>query len=190
MGKTSESIIKLDSSFEELNDALIESGGEITPEIQGMFDHLDLAQERAADNMQQLIAWNKSEDAFLDAEIKRLQARKKAKKNAVERLKNWLLQVMLSRQITKIKTTFCTVSVCAGRDSVGCDEDFVTGRYIDAVREAVEDILPEYVTVELKVDKTAAMDCIQNGRPVPTHMEGQVELPDIYITRKPYLLIK
>lgn len=190
MGKTSESIIKLDGAFEDLNDALIESGGEITPEIQSMLDNLELTQEQVADNMQQLIAWNKKEDEYLDAEIKRLQARKKSKKNAVERMKAWLLDVMMARQITKLKTTFCTVSVCAGRDSVGCDEDFIRYRYIEAVEDAVAGILPEYVTVDLKVSKDIAMNAINLGHPIPTHDENGVDLPDVYIVRKPYLTIR
>lgn len=190
MGKTSESIIRLNDQIADLNEALIENGGEVTPEIEEALKTLDLSKAEVAENIQQLVAWNKAEDEYLDAEIKRLQARKKAKKNAVEGLKNWLLQVMMASQTEKLKTTFCTVSVCRGRDSVGGDEEFIKSRYIDAVEEAARDIIPDYLDIDLKLNKTTAMQMLQQGAPIPTHMEGQVELPDIYITRKPYLLIK
>ena len=110
MGKTNESIIRLDEQFAELNDALIENGGEVTPEIEEQMNALELSQVQVAENVRQVISWGKKEDEFLDAEIKRLQGIKKARKNTVEYFKRRLLEVMIANGVGKIKTDFCSVS--------------------------------------------------------------------------------
>ena len=189
MGKTHESIIRLNDEVEAINDMLIENGGEITPEIEERQNALQLTQEEAADNVRQLIAWNKKQDEYIDEEIKRLQARKKARKNSVEYFKRRLRETMIAGGITKIKTAFCTVTLCEGRESAGCDEDSVTGRY-EETADSLRSLLPSYIKVQLSVDKTEAMKYLKAGMPVPTHMEGGLEMPDIYITKSPYLLVK
>ena len=190
MGKTNESIIRLDEQFAELNDALIENGGEVTPEIEAQMNALELSQVQVAENVRQVIAWGKKEDEFLDAEIKRLQGIKKARKNTVEYFKRRLLEVMIANGVGKIKTDFCSVSVNEGKESVGCDEAFITGRYANTVEEALGGILPSYIKVELSVDKTEALRLLKEGAPIPTHQEGDVELPDLYIKKSPFLTIR
>lgn len=189
MGKTNESIIRLNDQFAELNEALNENGGEITPEIEEQMNALELSQEEVAENIRQLVAWNKKQDEYIDEEIKRLQARKKARKNTVDYFKRRLLETMMANGINKIKTAFCTVTLCEGRESVGCDESFVTSRYEENA-DRLREILPDYIKVTLTVDKTEALRMLKQGAPVPTHNEGNVELPDIYITKSPYLLVK
>lgn len=189
MGKTNESIIRLDAQFEALNDMLEENGGEVTPEIEQQMNDLELSQVEVAENIRQLIAWNKKQDEYIDAEIKRLQARKKARKGSVEYFKRRLLETMLANGVSKIKTDFCSITLCEGREGVGCDEKQIVQRY-DETAEPLRDLLPSYVKVELHVDRTEALRVLKEGGIVPTHMEGNVELPDIYITKSPYLLVK
>ena len=189
MGKTNESIMRLDSEFEALADALEENGGEVTPEIDEQMNQLQLTQQEVAENIRQLVAWNKKQDEYIDAEIKRLQARKKARKGSVEYFKRRLLETMMANGITKIKTDFCSITLCAGKDSVGCDEKQIVDQYQETA-QGLRDLLPSYVKVELSVDRTEALRVLNEGGIVPTHMEGNVELPDIYIVRKPYLLVK
>lgn len=189
MGKTNDSIIRLDEQFASLSEALNDAGGEITPEIEEQLNALQLSQEEVAENIRQLVAWNKKQDEYIDEEIKRLQARKKARKNSMEYFKRRLRDMMILNGVSKIKTAFCTVTLCEGRESVGCDEKAVTARYEENA-DRLRELLPDYVKVTLSVDKTAALDMLKSGAPIPTHMEGNVELPDVYITKSPYILVK
>lgn len=189
MGKTNESIIRLDDQFAELNDLLIENGGEVTPEIEEKMNALELSQVQVAENVRQVIAWGKKEDEFLDAEIKRLQGLKKARKNTVEYFKRRLLELMLAHEVFKIKTDLCSVSVSEGRESVGCDDAQILKQY-DETANGLRELLPSYIKVELSIDKTEALRLLKEGAPIPTHFEGNVELPDLYIKKSPYLVIR
>lgn len=175
-------IYRLNETLAEVNDELMENGGELTPELEQKLAGAELTQVEVVDGLQSLIAKVKTEDAAIADEIKRLQALKKSRANGLEGLKRYLLSYMLNNGVERIEGAYCKVSVAAGRESVEVDENTVLENgTISSIIDVARKNLPSYVTLEAKVNKTALMQSLKSGEPVP----GDVE-----IVRRPYLLIK
>ncbi|MBQ1524142.1 MAG: siphovirus Gp157 family protein, partial [Firmicutes bacterium] len=88
-------IWRMNNTIYEVSEALEESGGELTPEIEEKLESSKLTKVEVADGIKTLMAKVKTEDAALAEEIKRLQALKKARATALESLKRYLLDYML-----------------------------------------------------------------------------------------------
>lgn len=114
--------------------------------LQGMF-------EDKAIRIVHVLANNDSDVSEIDAEIKRLQERKKTIVNGKERLKDYLRFYMESTGITKISSPLFTISLAKGRSSVQVDD---------------ESLLPEdYKRVTVSPDKTLIGKALKDGYEVP-----------------------
>lgn len=184
------SIWRLNETLYAVNEELMENGGEVTPEIEEALTKAEMTQVQIADGLHDLIAKSKAEDAFLAEEIKRLQGLKKARANAIEGLKRYLMNYMIANDVQKIEGEYCKVSIAAGRETAECDEEGLLAQYDNKVDELLAE-LPPYITIEPKVSRSALLKYLQtDGCVIPTVKEGQVDVPLANIVRNPYLLIK
>lgn len=114
--------------------------------LQGMF-------EDKAVRIVHVLANNDSDVAAIDAEIKRLQDRKKVMVNGKERLKDYLRYNMEKTGVTKISSPLFTITLAKGRSSVVVEDDSA---------------LPEdYKRVTVSPDKTLIAKAIKDGYDVP-----------------------
>lgn len=95
--------------------------GELTPELEEQLAITEANLQEKAVNYGYVIKSLESETDIIDAEIKRLQALKSARNNAVERLKANITEAMELFQITEIKAPTFKLSFRAS-ESVECDE--------------------------------------------------------------------
>lgn len=111
--------------------------------------NLEGALEDKADGFAKYIRGLECEIQSLDEEIKRLQDRKKSRKNEADRLKKILQDVLTDLDKKKIKTALFTFSVAKNRPSV---------KIVD------ESVLPdEYFAIERKPVKAKIQEGIESG---------------------------
>lgn len=155
----------MDATMREIEAELMENGGELTPEME---ERIGLAEETAAevaDGLQALAAKAASEGEALDREIKRLQALKKSRQNAVEGLKRYMLSFMVAHGLKHVEGRWCTVSVRDNAESVSCDDARVLQPW-DAAVERLRETLPAWVRLKTEVAKTELKDALKGGQEV------------------------
>lgn len=116
--------------------------------LQGEFNDKAIAVIKFVENLN-------GDTSVIDAEIKRLQERKKVITNKQKRLREYLLHNMQANGITKIECPLFTASLRKGIESVDISD---------------ESILPdEFVKAEVvtKPDKKAIKDALKAGASVP-----------------------
>ena len=118
-------------------------------------DSIEDAIEEKASNIVKVVECLAGDVSVLDAEIKRLQARKKAITGNQERLKEYLRYNMEATGINKIKHPLFNITL--GRPTV-------TAEVVD-----IDFIPDEYVTTEVvsKADKKAILKALKDGEEVP-----------------------
>ena len=136
---------------------LEENGGEITPEIEEALTLTAEALPRKVDGYGVLLRQFAAAEAACDAEIKRLQALKKTAQNAQRGMKDRILDAMqnfgfdkLAGEITKFSTRRSS--------AVEIDEEELLAPFAGKIADFAAG-LPEWLTLETKVSKTA----ISNG---------------------------
>lgn len=139
----------------ECEDALEENGGELTPELEQALATTEAEIPQKVDSYKGLIDAMNAKADLLDREAKELATKKKAMKNAVSRVKEYILDVMKEFGLSKIKGNAYTASVRQTTAVSVDDEDEALAKY----RAEVEALhLPAWVKVTLAVDKTALKD--------------------------------
>lgn len=157
-------IWRMDATMEEINNELMDNGGEITEEMVQRIEGAELTAEGVVDGIRALASKVSAENDAIADEIKRLQALKKARTNAVEGLKRYLLSYMLRNRITRIESPTCTASIRNNAESVECDEEAVLAPFMAQV-ERLREELPAYVKVKVEVGKTELKKAMQDGQP-------------------------
>jgi len=118
----------IESELNNINEQLIESGGELSPELQ---DKLAMTREELATkaaNYGFVILKNQSEAAIIDAEIKRLKAIKGSLDNATDKIKEAISNAMIQYDLTEVKTPTIKLSFRAS-ESVEVDESKLAQKY-------------------------------------------------------------
>lgn len=146
-------LYELQGTMYQIEQELEESGGELTDELAVLLTDTELSIKQKADGYRAVIAkFNDKVDA-VDKEIKRLQDIKKTAKNSVERIKEYVLGVMGIYGIKKIEGELCTMTRTSIK-SLDVDEEVLLFPYNEKIAELQAE-LPEYLTIEVKVSKTA-----------------------------------
>lgn len=108
---------------DELRSILFEAEEDDSIDIEERLDALEIEFADKFDRIAWLIEQDKGDNEVIDAEIKRLQARKKSNTNRMERLKNYLIQNMLMLEMPKFKTPTRSYSIRNNKRIVFDDED-------------------------------------------------------------------
>ena len=135
-----------------IEDALYETGGELTPEIEEALTETAQSLAVKTDSYNALIRKFGAQADVIDAEIKRLTALKKTCQNAEKRLKMHICDTMQEFGIEKLEGTYCKMSLAKSTRTETDDE-----RLMEAYQAAVDELgatLPPYLSLEMKVSKT------------------------------------
>lgn len=152
------SLYELTAEQQRIEEILIENGGEMTEEIKTLWEQNNNAIAVKVDGYNKVLRKFEGAETALDAEIKRLTALKRTAVNAQKSLKSHLLHVMLEQNISKLEGNLCKVSL-RNTKAVEVDDDF-----LDIFKQELSDLeLPDYISVEVKVNKTALKPHIENG---------------------------
>lgn len=91
---TATSLYEIQQEYLDIEQALFESGGEVTDELAEAMALNESDMHEKADAYAHIINQKEGRIAALDAEIKRLQDRKKVERNSIDRLKDRLAQAV------------------------------------------------------------------------------------------------
>jgi hypothetical protein len=98
------SFIDLLSLYQIIDNSLIESEGEITPEIQALLDNFNCDLKDSLDRYRGWINYNRSQYNMYEEEENRLKARKLSCESRIEFARNKMLQLMELSGESKLKT--------------------------------------------------------------------------------------
>lgn len=133
--------------------ALEDNGGELTDELAALLNDTELSIKQKADGYRAVMAKLDHKAEMADKEIKRLQEIKKVAKNGKERLKEYILSVMGTFGMKKIEGELCSMTRTTTK-SLDVDEELLLSTYADKIAQLQAE-LPEYLTIDVKVSKTA-----------------------------------
>lgn len=140
------SLYELTQEFIELQDILEESGGELTPEVEQQLELNAANFKEKANNYLRVMANIDSDIAGIDSELKRLNALKKTKVNAVERLKVNLTNYLIASG---------TKSVDLGLFKLGLRRS----ESVDIFD--MNQVPPEFTRIEVSANKVALKDYLR-----------------------------
>lgn len=146
-------LFELNAEMAALEDALIENGGELTPELEQALAETEQSLAKKVDGYCAVIAKLSYAEDVLAAEIKRLQDKKKVAGNAKERLKKHICETMGTFGITKLESNFNTMSRRRSTKVETNDEQLMAA--FEGKLQEFNDSLPPYLSAEIKVSKKA-----------------------------------
>ena len=162
-------LFQLSADMAAIEDALWESGGELTEELALALQETKQTLANKADSYNHIIRSFASKADIIDAEIKRLTALKKTAENAEKRLKEHICEVMGMFGIEKIEGNLCKISRTRS-SKVETNDDQLKAGYQKNLDE-LNAVLPPYLTAEFKVSKTAIKDMQKNDGVLPAGAE-------------------
>ena len=146
----SATLYQLTNQMAEIEAMLEETGGELTPELESLWEETSESLPQKVDGYNQVLRNLTAYATNLADEIKRLQGLKKTAENSAKRLKEHVLDCMETFGIQKLEGAYCKMSL---RSSVATevDEESVLMPYVARLDRLM---LPSWITCELKVNKT------------------------------------
>lgn len=148
---SNESLYNLSMELQTINDELADNGGELSTELEAKMDALSIP---FSDKVDGIVRWTKNlegRELALDAEITRLQARRKATSNLRERLKAYVLDSMVRADRTKLDLDIAPVSVVKNNPSC----EIITPEMIPAKYKTIR--------TEVVIDKKSVLDDLKKG---------------------------
>lgn len=147
-----ETLFNLTTQMQQIEDALYETGGEFTPEIEAALTETKESMMAKVDNYYAVIGKFKATQAAAAEEIKNLQRIKKVAENAESRIKDHILQVMGTFGIERLESNLHKM-YRRRSEKVETNEDMMLAGYQRQIEE-LKQLLPDYVTLEVKVNKS------------------------------------
>lgn len=146
-------LFQIKTEYQQIVDALVESGGELTPEIeQSLKINQDQLQEKAI-NYGYVIKQADYEVDMIDQEIARLQAMKKSREAMVNKLKSTISDAMTLYGIDKIESSMMKLSFRKSETVEITNESLIPSEYL--------------ITQPVKISKALIKDSIKSGNEVP-----------------------
>lgn len=147
-------IFQINQEYLHIAAILEDNGGEITPDVEEALTINREQLQSKAINYALVIRQIDGEASLIDAEIKRLQALKKAKDNTVERMKNTIKDAMILHGVDKIQGDLINLSIRKSPDSVIVED---------------ESKIPDTYKIDQpkKLDKKLVADALKKGFEVP-----------------------
>lgn len=147
-------LFQLTADMAAIEDALWETGGELTEELDLALTETSESLTRKVDSYNGLIRSFSYAEDMIDAEIARLTQRKKAAQRAQENLKERVLRSMMENGIDKLEGTYCKM-IKRKSTKVETADEYIVAPYL-AELEELRGRLPSHITLpDLKVNKTA-----------------------------------
>ena len=146
-------LYELQGAMLQIEYALEVNGGELTDELAELLNDTEVSIRQKADGYRAVMAKFNDKVEAVKREIKRLQDIKKTAENAEKRIKEYILGVMGAYGIKKIEGELCTMTRTTTK-SLDVNEELLLSAYNEKIAE-LQASLPEYLTIEVKVSKTA-----------------------------------
>lgn len=146
----SATLYQLTNQMAEIEAMLEETGGEITPELEAVWNETSESLPQKVDGYNQVLRNLTAYAANLADEIKRLQGLKKTADNSAKRIKEHVLDCMEAFGLTRLEGNYCKMSLRSSTQTE-VDEDSVLMPYLARVGQLG---LPSWITCELKINKT------------------------------------
>ena len=165
----STTLFQLSNEMRMLEDALWESGGELTPEIEKALAENAESMAKKVDGYNAVLRSFAYKSDVLDAEIKRLAALKKTAENAQKRIREHVVDIMNAFDIDKLEGAYCKISKTKSTKTEVNEELLLSGVQFEI--DSLTEKMPPYVTLETKVSKTALKDYIKETGITPAGVE-------------------
>lgn len=158
-------LFELQGQMLQIEYALEDNGGELTDELAELLNDTELSIKQKADGYRAVMAKLDYKAEMADKEIKRLQDIKKVAKNAKERLKGYILSVMGTYGIKKLEGDICSMTRSTTK-ALEVDEELLLMPHKDKIARWQNE-LPDYLTIEVKVSKTAIKNKFKDSDILP-----------------------
>lgn len=165
----STTLFQLSNEMRMIEDALWESGGELTPELEQAMAENAESMAKKVDGYNAVIRSLGYKADVLDAEIKRLTALKKVAENAQKRIREHMLDTMNAFGIDKLEGAYCKVTKAKSTKTEVNEGELLSG--VQFAIDSFADSLPPYLTVDVKVNKTALKDYIKEEGVTPVGVQ-------------------
>lgn len=162
---------EITADFLALEDLLLESGGEVTPEVEALIAEMEGNLEAKADGYAALIQEWQADAEKWKAEEQRCAGHRKARENAAAALKARLCEAMVTLGREKVETERFKVAVQRAAPSV---ELLVEP---DVLPEAYQRVIPATVSA----DKKAIADALKSGEDLSGYAEFRPGTPYVRI---------
>lgn len=162
-------LFQLSADMAAIEDALWENGGELTDELSQALQETETSLAKKADGYYSLIHSFAAKKDVLKAEIDRLTKLKKVAENAEKRVKQHICDTMGMFGIDKLEGNF--VKFSRGRStSTETNDDQLRAAFTAQIANLM-DSLPPYLSVDVKVNKTALKEYIKETGITPAGVE-------------------
>lgn len=151
----SENLYQLSLALQNIQDELVESGGELTLDLEKRLDETNLTFNEKVESIGKWVRNIGGHKDMLDAEIVRLQARKSGAEALEKRLKDYVLTCMQQAGKTKMEYGLFSITIAKNPPNVGIVEgDLIPARFITIKTETV-------------INKTEIIDALKAGEKIP-----------------------
>lgn len=159
----SATLYQLTNQMAEIEAMLEETGGELTPELESLWEETSESLPQKVDGYNQVLRNLTAYAANLADEIKRLQGLKRTADNSAKRIKEHVLDCMEAFGLTRLEGNYCKMSLRSSTQTE-VDEDSVLMPYLARVEKLG---LPSWITCELKINKTALKEAFKGKDVTP-----------------------
>lgn len=159
----SNTLYDLTGQMASIDAMLEETGGELTPELEELWQETSESLVQKVDNYNDLIKYNEDFSENVANRIKELQALKKTADNKVKHLKEHIKDTMTQFGIKELKGRYCKITL-SHSTSTEVDEGLVLQPYIGRLERLM---LPAWITADLKVSKSVLKDTFKDKDVVP-----------------------
>lgn len=141
-------LFKISEVMNMITEHLIESGGELTDEVEELLIITKDKLESKVMDYAYAIRSLEYDNDIVDVEIKRLQQIKKIRANTVDRLKTTVSNALVQFEVNEIKTPTCKVNFRASQSLTITDESSLAMKY--KLKETVIKIDNKQIKADLK----------------------------------------
>ena len=146
-------LFELSANDRLVSQLLEENGGELTPEIESLLEETKELFPKKIDGYGVMLRKFKALEEACDSEIKRIQGIKKTAQNSQKNMRKHIQDTMDLFGYKKLVGNM-TMMWISTSNSLEVDEDALLSQYTAKI-EALNKALPPYLSVEVKVSKTA-----------------------------------
>ena len=158
-----ETLYELTAQMQAIEETLDETGGELTPELEDLWQETGESLAQKVDNYNSLINHLDNYSENLAKEIKRLQALKKTADNSLKRIKGHIMDTMQQFGLTKLEGSLCKVTL-SSTTATEVDDEVVLQPYLARLERLM---LPPWITAELKISKSLLKDSFKDAEVTP-----------------------
>ena len=148
----SKTLYELTGQMRQIEDQLDENGGELTPELEDLWNETGESLIEKVDNYNALLIKIENYSDNLANEIKRLQNLKRIADNSLGRIKGHIKDTMVANGFTKLEGAYCKMSLSSSTSTM-VDEDLLLQPY-NKKKDDLQAELPPWLTVKYEVSKT------------------------------------